>query len=37
LLLFTLLACDTLIVYRLRWKAAHAARPTPVLKPKESV
>jgi simple sugar transport system permease protein len=27
LLLFTLLACDTLIVYRVRWKAAHAARP----------
>ncbi|MBV9891588.1 MAG: ABC transporter permease [Rhizobacter sp.] len=27
LLLFTLLACDTLIVYRIRWKAARAARP----------
>jgi simple sugar transport system permease protein len=26
LLLFTLLACDTLIVYRLRWKPAHPAR-----------
>jgi simple sugar transport system permease protein len=37
LLLFTLLACDTLIVYRLRWKPAHVARPTPVLKPKEGV
>jgi simple sugar transport system permease protein len=27
LLLFTLLACDTLIVYRLRWQAARAAAP----------
>jgi len=32
-----LLACDTLIVYRLRWKSTHAAKPTPVLKPKEGV
>jgi len=23
LLLFTLLACDTLIAYRIRWKASH--------------
>jgi len=30
LLLFTLLACDTLIHYRVRWKGTpHAARPTP--------
>ena len=30
LLLFTLLACDTLIHYRIRWKAAQpqAAKPT---------
>jgi len=28
LLLFTLLACDTLIVYRVRWKRAPAARPS---------
>jgi simple sugar transport system permease protein len=27
LLLFTLLACDTLIVYRLRWQAARTAAP----------
>jgi ABC-type uncharacterized transport system permease subunit len=27
LLLFTLLACDTLIYYRVRWKAARAAAP----------
>jgi simple sugar transport system permease protein len=29
LLLFTLLACDTLIVYRIRWKASRAARVAP--------
>jgi len=33
LLLFTLLACDTLIVYRLRWKASRAAPPKPVSAP----
>jgi len=27
LLLFALLACDTLIAYRLRWKPAHVAPP----------
>ena len=30
LLLFTLLACDTLIHYRVRWKAAHPQAPMPV-------
>ena len=29
LLLFTLLACDTLIHYRVRWKAAHPQAPKP--------
>ena len=29
LLLFTLLACDTLIYYRVRWKAARVAAPAP--------
>jgi len=29
LLLFTLLACDTLIVYRLRWQASRVAAPKP--------
>ena len=29
LLLFTLLACDTLIQYRVRWRSAPAALPTP--------
>jgi general nucleoside transport system permease protein len=29
LLLFTLLACDTLMVYRIRWRAAAAAKATP--------
>jgi len=29
LLLFTLLACDTLIVYRLRWTSARTAAPAP--------
>ncbi len=29
LLLFTLLACDTLIYYRVRWKSARAAAPRP--------
>lgn len=29
LLLFTLLACDTLIHYRIRWKAAHPRAPKP--------
>ena len=33
LLLFTLLACDTLIVYRLRWKASRAAPPKPASAP----
>jgi ABC-type uncharacterized transport system permease subunit len=33
LLLFTLLACDTLIVYRLRWKASRAAPPKPTAAP----
>ncbi|HEX7441358.1 MAG TPA: ABC transporter permease [Caldimonas sp.] len=31
LLLFTLLACDTLIYYRVRWKAARAAAPKATL------
>jgi simple sugar transport system permease protein len=35
LLLFTLLACDTLIAYRIRWQAARAApkaiAPPPVI------
>jgi general nucleoside transport system permease protein len=30
LLLFTLLACDTLIHYRIRWKPAHVHAPKPV-------
>lgn len=30
LLLFTLLACDTLIAYRIRWQAARPAPPKPV-------
>jgi ABC-type uncharacterized transport system permease subunit len=34
LLLFTLLACDTLIVYRIRWQAA---RPAPASKPVSNV
>jgi general nucleoside transport system permease protein len=34
LLLFTLLACDTLIVYRIRWQAS---RPAPVSKPVSSI
>jgi ABC-type uncharacterized transport system permease subunit len=29
LLLFTLLACDTLIAYRIRWQAARPAVPKP--------
>ncbi|MEP6740786.1 MAG: ABC transporter permease [Caldimonas sp.] len=29
LLLFTLLACDTLIVYRIRWKTSRVSAPTP--------
>jgi simple sugar transport system permease protein len=32
LLLFTLLACDTLILYRLRWKRAPRGLPVPVVK-----
>ncbi|HEX6363692.1 MAG TPA: ABC transporter permease, partial [Albitalea sp.] len=37
LLLFTLLACDTLIVYRLRWKAAPRGQPAARVVPKEEV
>jgi len=33
LLLFTLLACDTLIHYRIRWQAAHPAAPRPLPPP----
>ena len=33
LLLFTLLACDTLIVYRIRWKAGRVASPKPAHAP----
>ena len=28
LLLFTLLACDTLIAYRIRWTSSHATAPS---------
>jgi simple sugar transport system permease protein len=34
LLLFTLLACDTLIFYRIRWQAS---RPSPAAKPVANV
>ena len=33
MLLFTLLACDTLIVYRIRWRATAAAPATPAASP----
>jgi simple sugar transport system permease protein len=33
LLLFTLLACDTLIHYRIRWKAAQPQAPKPAAPP----
>jgi simple sugar transport system permease protein len=33
LLLFALLACDTLIFYRVRWRPAPAALPTTHLSP----
>lgn len=36
LLLFTLLACDTLIHYRLRWKGAPKAAPAPVPQAKQA-
>ena len=32
-LLFSLLASDTLINYRVRWHAAHPAHPVPASKP----
>lgn len=32
LLLFTLMACDTLIIYRIRWSPRRAAAPAPVVK-----
>ncbi|HTJ07955.1 MAG TPA: ABC transporter permease, partial [Caldimonas sp.] len=31
LLLFTLLACDTLIAYRIRWKSRAPAAPPPAI------